>query len=186
MKTLGRAAAMFLLLLTIGLPSVSGQSSPQKNGEEYYSQMGRLNAWTTEPVYRQKYGAVPEFLKVRFGKHRGFDRVVFELDEDLVGYFITYGKPPFQGEASEETVKVRGRAFVEIALYPVTSTDENIEANEKILAEQNKLKMPLIREAKPVEWFEGELRYVIGLKKETPFRVQVLSHPARLVVDFKR
>jgi hypothetical protein len=170
----------------MSLPSVSGQSGRQKKDEEYYSKVGRLNAWTTEPVYRQKYGTVPEFLKVRFGKHRDYDRIVFELDEDLVGYFITYGKPPFQGEASEETVNVRGRAFVEIALYPVISTDENIEANEKILAGQNKLKMPLIREAKPVEWFEGELRYVIGLKKETPFRVQVFSNPARLVVDFKR
>jgi len=186
MKTLGRASAVFLLLLTMGLCYAAGQSNPQKKDQEYYSRQGRLNTWTTEPVYRQKFGTAPEFLKVRFGQHKGFDRIVFELDEDLVGYFITYSKPPFQGEASEEVVKVRGRAFVEIALYPVVSTDENILANEKILAERNKAQMSLIREAKPVEWFEGELRYVIGLKKETPFRVQVLSNPARLVVDFKR
>jgi hypothetical protein len=111
--------------------------------------------------------------------------VVFEVDGDLIGYYVDYGKPPFGGEASETSVKVHGKAFVEISLYPVSSSDENIEANEKRLTEQNKVKMPLIREAKPVEWFEGELRYVIGLKRATPFRVRVLSNPTRLVVDFK-
>jgi hypothetical protein len=185
MKTAGRIFGVSLLLLTIGILSVSGQSRAQKGGDEYYDKLGSLNVWTTEGVLRHKFGEFPEFLAVRFGKHSGFDRVVFELDGDLIGYYVDYGKPPFQGEASETSVKVRGKAFVEISLYPVGASDEHIQANEKRLTEQNKVKMPLIREAKPVEWFEGELRYVIGLKRATPFRVQVLSNPTRLVVDFK-
>jgi hypothetical protein len=185
MKTAGRIFCVSLLLLTIGFSSVSGQSGAQKDGEEYYDKLGSLDVWTTEGVLRRKFGQFPEFLTVRFGKHRDFDRVVFELDGDLIGYYVDYGKPPFQGEASETTVKVHGKAFVQISLYPISASDENIEANEKRLAGQNKVKMPLIREAKPVEWFEGELLYVIGLKRQAPFRVQVLSNPTRLVVDFK-
>lgn len=185
MRATGRVFGVVLLLLTVGFSSVSGQSAAQKGEDEYYSESGSLNRWTTEMVLRQKTGYFPEFLTVRFGKHRGFDRMVFEVDSDLIGYLVNYGEPPFRAEAGIENVKVRGKAFVEIALYPVTSSDENIHANEKRLAEQNKLRMPLIKEVKRVQWYEAELRYVVGLKRATPFRVQVFSNPTRLVVDFK-
>ena len=185
MNAAGRVLGVGLLVLTMGFSSMSGQSKAQKGAEEYYGKAGSLNVWTTDNILRQRTGVSPEFRTVRFGSHRGFDRVVFELGGGLIGYFINYGKPPFQAEAGEEIIKVRGKAFVEIELYPVRSSNENIEANTKFVAQQNKLKMPLIREAKVVEWFEGELRLVIGLKRETPFRVQVLSNPTRLVVDFK-
>lgn len=185
MKTAGSVFGAGLLLLMIGFSSASGQSNAQKGDEEYYDKAGSLNRWTTDAVLRRKFGMFPEYLTMRFGKHRGFERVVFELKGDLIGYLVNYAEPPFQAEAGEAITKVRGQAFVEIALYPVRSSDENIQANEKLVAEQNKLKKALIREVKTVEWFEGELRYVIGLNRETPFRVQVLSNPTRLVVDFK-
>jgi hypothetical protein len=184
-KMVGKVVGWGLLMLMLGFSSAFGQSAGQSKAGEYYDQVGRLNVWTTEEVLRRKYGQFPEFLTMRFGKHRGFDRVVFEVKGDLIGYMVTFGQPPFQAEAGENTVKVRGRAFVEISLYPVRSSDENIEANNNLAIQQNRLKMPLIREVKPVEWFEGELRYVFGLKRRTPFRVQTLSNPTRLVVDFK-
>src|SRR4030095_3776017 len=115
----------------------------------------------------------------------GFDRVVFDLKGDLASYYITYSKPPFQAEDGEKIIKVHGKAFVEISLYPVSSTNENIEHNDKLVQEQQRLQMPVIREVKTVEWFEGEVRYVFGLNKRTPFRVQVLYDPLRLVVDFR-
>jgi hypothetical protein len=185
MKTIVRIFVAGLLFAVMGLPSVLGQSNNTRKLGEYYSKLGSLNVWTTEDVLRQKTGYYPEFRTMRFGKHPGFDRVVFEMDGDLIGYYVHYGEPPFQAEAGEEVVNVRGKAFVEIALYPVVSTDENIEANERLGARQNKVRMPLIREIKTVEWFEGELRHVIGLRKRKPFRVQVFSNPTRLVVDFK-
>jgi hypothetical protein len=187
---MGKTARVFglvLLLLATGFSSVSAQSAAQKGEDEYYSQLGSLNRWTTDEVLRQKTGhRVPEFLKVSFGKHRGFDRMVFEADSDFIGYLVSYGEPPFRAEAGVETVKVRGKAFVEIALNPVTqSSDKNIQASEKRLAEQNRLGMPLIKEVRRVQWYEAELRYVVGLKRAAPFRVRVFSNPARLVVDFK-
>ena len=185
MKAAGKMLSAVLLLMAVGFSHVFGQSNSPPRGEEFLDKAGNLNVWTTESVLRQKTGQYPEFLTVRFGTHKGFDRVVFELKGDLVGYFINYGKPPFQSEDGGRRTRVRGKAFVEIELYPVKSWDENIEANEKVLIEQNKVWMPLIREVKPVEWFEAELRYVVGLKKETPYRVQVLTNPTRLIIDFK-
>jgi hypothetical protein len=33
---------------------------------------------------------------------------------------------------------------------------------------------------------EGEIEYLIGVSKRTPFRVLALSNPTRLVIDYKR
>ncbi|HKQ99341.1 MAG TPA: hypothetical protein VJT09_01635 [Pyrinomonadaceae bacterium] len=177
--------AGLLLLLILSVSPAAGQSRAQNKAEEYYSIEGDVNVWTTAPVLRQKTGMSPELLKMRFGRHRDFDRIVYELDGEPIGYYITYSEPPFQGEASEDVTKVRGKAFVEIALYPVVASDENLNASERLLAQQNKIRMPLIREVQTIEWFEAELRHVVGLRRRTPFRVQVFSNPTRLVVDFR-
>jgi hypothetical protein len=184
---IGKILGAALLASVLALSSVQAQQRSQSGGqEEYYDKLGDLNVWTTEDVLRRKFGYFPEYLKMRFGSHDGYDRVVFQVDGDLIGYYITYGKPPFQGEASERSVNVRGKAFVEIALYPVTSSDANIASNERYALRQSRTRRPLIMDVKQVEWFEGEIRYVFGLKRRTPFRVQVFSNPTRLVVDFKR
>ncbi|HEX8140311.1 MAG TPA: hypothetical protein VF544_22290 [Pyrinomonadaceae bacterium] len=182
----GKIFGAALLAFALAVSSAHAQRRAQSGGqEEYYDKLGDLNVWTTDDVLRRKFGYFPEYLKMRFGSHDGYDRVVFQVDGDLIGYYITYGKPPFQGEASERSVKVRGKAFVEIALYPVISSDANIEANERYAIRQSRTRMPLIRDVKQVEWFEGEIRYVFGLNRRRPFRVQVFSNPTRLVVDFK-
>jgi hypothetical protein len=175
-----------LLTFVAGLSSTQAQQGGQSGaGEEYFERLGSLNVWTTDDVLRRKYGRFPQYLTMRFGTHDGFDRVVLEVKGDLIGYYVNYGKPPFQSEAGDEIVRVRGKAFVEISLYPVVSSDENIEANERFAVQQSKVRMPVIRQVRQVEWFEGEIRYVFGLNRRTPFRVQVLSNPTRLVVDFK-
>jgi uncharacterized secreted protein with C-terminal beta-propeller domain len=49
-----------------------------------------------------------------------------------------------------------------------------------------RMKWPVIREVKTSSFFEGEIEYLIGFKKRTPFRVLALSNPTRLVIDFKQ
>lgn len=123
---------------------------------------------------------------MRFGQHRGFDRVIFDLTDKPAGYLVNYREPPFQGQASERIVKVRGKAFIEIAFYPITSSEEDVEVYEKSVTVQSRAKTGLIADMKTFEWFEAELGYAVGLKRRTPFRVMEFSNPARLVVDFKR
>lgn len=188
MRMIGRVFGLSLLMLMAGFLSVRAQSEIKTDKEGYYESTGRLNTWMTEGVYRRSVDGDGEFLTMRFGKHDGFDRVVFEFkgtQGKLMGCSVTYDDPPFQAEDSDKIVKVHGRAFVFITLYPISTSDENVEANDLIARQQSKLNMPLIREVKHVEWFEGELSYVFGLKRRTPFRVQVFSNPTRLVVDFK-
>lgn len=188
MKTTGRVLSFSLLMLMAGFSSVWAQSEIKTDKEGYYESTGRLNTWTTEGVYRRSFDGDGEFLTMSFGKHDGFDRVVFEFKGNqgkLMGYSVSYTDPPFQAEDSDKIVKVHGRAFVWITLYPISTTDENVEANDRIAQQQSKISMPLISEVKHVEWFEGELSYVFGLKRRTPLRVQVFSNPTRLVVDFK-
>lgn len=183
-KIISRALGAGLLLLGLGFSGFTSRVNAQGQAEKYYSQEGRLNAWTTSAVLRQKAGT-PEFVAMRFGKHDGFDRVVFELKGEWGGYHVTYDRPPFDVDAGSDSVKVRGNAFVRVSLYPVSSTDEQVEANDKLAAQQAKLDMPVIRDVQNIEWFEGELAYAFGLKRRTPFRVQVFSNPTRLVVDFR-
>src|SRR3954454_15951342 len=120
-QMISRALAAGLLLLGLGFSSFAGQVNAQGKAEEYYSQEGRLNVWTTEAVLRQKAGR-PEFVTMRFGKHDGFDRVVFELKGEWGGYHVTYDSPPFDTDGDTSDIKVRGKAFVRVSLYPVGST----------------------------------------------------------------
>lgn len=175
MKMIGSFLAAVLLTIWFGGGAASAQDK-----DEYRYTLGRWNVWTTEEVLFQKTGYSPELKKIRFGRHKNFDRVVFEMEGDFLGYYISYQKPPFQGEASEEETKVRGKAFVQIGLYPISASEENIKFAEKFTARSQ-----LVKDVQMYEWFEGELGYVFGLNKRTPYRVQVLSRPTRLVVDFK-
>ena len=129
---------------------------------------------------------MPRLSGVRFAQHRGFDRVVFDLTDKPAGYHVIYREPPFQGQASERIVKVRGKAFIEIAFYPIRSSEEDVEVYEKLVTVQGRAKTALIADMKTFEWFEAELGYAVGLKRKTPFRVMELSNPARLVIDFKQ
>ena len=177
-----------LLLSTATCSSASGQSGAQTDAEEYYNnnKIGSLNVWTTDEVYRRRLGVLPKLLGVRFRRHRGFDRVVFDLTDKPAGFHVNYREPPFQGQASERAVRVRGKAFVEITLYPILSSGEDVEVYERMVTARSRVETALIADMKTFEWFEAELGYAVGLKRKTPFRVTELSNPARLVVDFKR
>src|SRR4030095_7737931 len=101
-----------LLSGLLELGAALGQTGPVTDAD-YHNVKGRLQVWTTQAVLRNeaKRGARPEFLKLRFSRHPGFDRVVFDLKGDLASYYITYSKPPFQAEDGEKIIKVHGKAF---------------------------------------------------------------------------
>jgi hypothetical protein len=182
MKMVGRILSAGLLLLMPGILSVQAQSKVQGKSQGYSE--GQLNVWTTERVLRENLGG-GDFLRMRVGKQKGFDRVVFEMNGTLPKWYVTYEKPPFE-TYGDQYPKIRGKAFVHVSIYMVGYRDENREANERLEHRQNKMKWPVIREVKTSSFFEGEIEYLIGLSKRTPFRVLALSNPTRLVIDFKR
>lgn len=182
MKMVGRILSVGFLLLMLGSMPAEAQSDVQSKAQAYSE--GRLNVWTTERVLRETLGG-GDFLRMRVGKQKGFDRVVFEMNGTLPKWYVTYEKPPFE-TYGDQYMKLRGKAFIHVSLYMVQYSDEDREANERLEHQQNRIKWPVIRDVKTSSFFEGEIEYLIGLKKRTPFRVMALSNPTRLVIDFKR
>lgn len=182
MKMIGRILRAGFLLLMLGIWPAQAQSNAQGKYDGYSE--GHLNLWTTETVLRENLGG-GDFLRMRIGKQKGFDRVVFEMDGTLPKWYVRYEKPPFE-TYGDQYMKLRGKAFVHVSIYMVRYTDENREANESLERRQNKIRWPVIREVKTSSFFEGEIEYLIGVSKRTPFRVLALSNPTRLVIDFKR
>lgn len=179
MKMIGKTMGLGLLLLMLGVSSAQSNAQSKTQG---YSE-GELNVWTTERVLRENL-AGGDFLKMTVGKHKGFDRVVFELNGELPKWYVTYEKPPFE-TYGDQYMKLRGKAFVHVSIYMVQYSDEDRKANERLERQQNRMRWPVIRDVKTSSFFEGEIEYLIGLKRRTPFRVLALSNPTRLVIDFK-
>lgn len=180
----GKVFGVGLWLLLVGLLLIPEQTLAQSQTQEGSEGKGRLNVWTTGMVLREDYTKRTDFLTMRVGTHKGFDRVVFEMGEALPKYYVKYEKPPFSTYDGRD-FEMRGKAFIEISFYPVSYSDERRQASERLERQQNKINWPVIRQVLNSDWFEGEIIYRIGLKRRTPFRVQTLSNPSRLVVDFK-
>ena len=154
--------------------------------------VGKLNDWTFLKISsREKYDEIlPVSYKMRVSKNKGFDRVVFEFEEkEVPEYAIYYTKPPILLDAShienpakptkDEIINVKGKAFVFIIFalsFEVTKT------GAKFPAEQN---FTVLQDVQPVDWFENFFTFAVGLKAKKAFRVQELSNPTRLVIDFK-
>lgn len=150
-----------------------------------YGNKGSLNTWTNKVVSRTKQYETVEFVKINVGKHQGYDRVVFQFKDELPNYEVNYVKPPIPFSETEEYVKISGKAFVEVSFSLVPYPDAPPE-NYKLEFPQKELKMPVIQEIKNSDWFEGSLAFAIGLKAKKLYRVQELSNPSRLVLDFKQ
>jgi len=146
---------------------------------------GKLNAWTSNTISRQNENSkeTPYLKEVRVAKNKGFDRVVFEFIGDIPRYQIEYIKPPITGTADEE-IKVSGKYFVSVDLQLLPYPDDEKLGNAKI--PKGKLNFPAISEVREIEWFEGYRPFAIGLKAKKLFRVQQLTNPTRLVIDFKQ
>ena len=181
----GKAFGICLLWLAIAVSYAAGQSNNQAQAQEGYAE-GRFNVWTTGTVFRENIGKAADDVKIRVGTHKGYDRIVFELKGDLPTFSVAYQTLPFELYDSSEIYNVRGKAFMEITFIPFNYSEKNYNTPVDLKkSSQPNLRTPLISDFRSLGWFEGEIRYAIGLKARRPFRVQVLSNPTRLVIDFK-
>lgn len=120
---------------------------------------------------------------IRVGTHESHDRLVFEFaGTGDPQYHIGYNDDPRQ-QASGFPLEVPGNAKLEINIHG-TSGDMSVDAKyagkkELGLASGN------IVEVVNGGTFEADSQYVVGLKSERPYKVQVLHEPTRLVVDFQ-
>ncbi|MBD0373219.1 MAG: hypothetical protein ICV60_20440 [Pyrinomonadaceae bacterium] len=183
---IGKAFGVGLLWLAIGLSSALAQSYSQRD-QDYYRGRGESSAWGTDAAVRQRSGGGSLGVKrVRIERRAGYDRLVFEFDAGAPNYWVHYEDPPIQ-LYSGEVVKVRGKAFIEVSLSPILYSKKNYNTPVvRLKRGRTPLRTTLVSDVWSMGWFEGEMIYAVGLNARRPFRVRMLSNPARLVIDFKK
>jgi len=144
---------------------------------------GKLNTWTYKTISRAaNYEDSIYLKKVRIAKGSGFDRLVFEFTGGIPRYLVEFAKSGSFENTAEEFVKVGGKAFIEVNLQTLPYP-ENAKDDAKI--PNGNQHLPVFNEIREVEWFEGVRDFGIGLNSRKMFRVQELTGPYRLIIDFK-
>lgn len=118
---------------------------------------------------------------VRTGKHQGFERVVFEFEGNgEPGWFIDYTEDPAQ-QGSGHSIKYQGSTALNVNI------DGTVLPFEMNRPDPNIGTVPgqggFVTEVISAGTFEGRSQFVIGLKEEHAYSVQVLKGPTRLVID---
>jgi hypothetical protein len=128
---------------------------------------------------------------VRAGRHRCFDRAVFEFrqadgERGALGYEAAYRDPPFREDGSGRPVDVEGDAFVVVRFRPARDVDLSTGRPEPTydgpasVRPRGGIRIVEVRHAGS---FEGVVTWIIGLDRKRPFSVDLLAAPPRLVVD---
>lgn len=118
--------------------------------------------------------------EVETGRHEGYDRVVFGFQEVVPGYAIRYVDTPVQCGSGHE-VEVAGVAYLEVHM---SFAQAHTETGEATIQERERTPdLPMLRSLISTCDFEGYVTWVLGLAEQTPYRVNELADPPRLVVD---
>jgi len=125
--------------------------------------------------------AGPQVAALRSAHNPGFDRLVLEFTGAVVpGYEIkvasTFTAP------SGQAVRVDGNAFFSVRVAGQAHTD----AGQRSYPQPDPYRpgLPLLREVKLVEDFEGTVIFGVGLERVACPTVLTLLSPARIVIDF--
>lgn len=122
---------------------------------------------------------------VRTAQHEMFDRVVFEFDADRSpGYEVGYLDEPATACGSGNTVRVKGKAVLQLTLSHARA---HTEAGQPTIKEKGTQlsAYPVLREIKQTCDFEGTVTYIIGVRSPNKIRVLELKDPARLILDIR-
>ncbi|GAA0633095.1 hypothetical protein GCM10009547_41280 [Sporichthya brevicatena] len=139
---------------------------------------------TSPKVKTRNPAKIPRVVDARFGKHKAYDRVVFDLTGKASGYNVRYVSTLRQC-GSGKKVTIPGKKFLSITLEPAQAHDnkgrdvyrgpgQNSTANPKL---------PTLRSMRMLCDFEGQVAFGLGLKRKAGFRVGTLSKPTRIYVD---
>jgi hypothetical protein len=122
-----------------------------------------------------------ELLRVRTGRHRDYDRVVFDIRGSRPGWAVRY-VPRLTQDGSGLPVAIRGPAVLQVALVGAAAHDEQ---GRPTLRTPRTLtpELPTLRQVRLAGDFEGVTTFGLGLRDRVGFRVFALSNPTRVVVD---
>src|SRR6267142_3758981 len=118
---------------------------------------------------------------IRAAHNPGFDRLVFEWSGAAVPQYEIKVASTFLAP-SGQAVRVDGNAFFSVRMNGQAHTDSG--ARSYAQGDPFRPALPLIREIKLVEDFEGVVIFGVGLERLACPTVLTLLSPARIVVDF--
>jgi hypothetical protein len=127
---------------------------------------------------------------IAVARHEGYDRVVFQFENHVPGYKVSYAQPPFVEDGSGNPVAVEGSAFVVVRMEPASGFDLATPEGRLVYKGPKRIEgsavgTPVIQELARTGDFEAVLSWVIGLRDKVDFRVRTLAGPPRLVIDFR-
>jgi hypothetical protein len=151
-------------------------------------------AMTAGPASASSYGTMPivvhhspkplpKVINLRVGRHAAFDRVVIDLRGKMTGYDVRFVKA-LRFDGSGEPVQLKGKRFVSVVLTPASAHDmagNNLYQGPTL----RQYGFPSLRGAAFTGDFEGQVSFGISLTHKAPFRVNELTNPSRLAIDFK-
>ena len=166
--TTGLAAAV----LSLGLVAASAPAATA------------LPDWrTTATAKANDRARAPKVIDLRYATHPRFDRVVVDVRGLRPGYSIRYTRHLRQDGSGVE-VALHGRRAMTLRLNPAYAHNQKGSSVYTGPRKRN-LDFPTLRGVAFLGDYEGYVTLGFGLDHRAPYRIFTLSHPRRIVIDFK-
>ncbi len=173
-------------------PTPTGTATPNPTGTASPTPTGTATpgGYSTTPVDQSTRTGSGALNGVTVGEHEGFERIVFQFAEQLVGvpqlatgvpaYRVSYQDAP-AACGSGLPVNVPGEAMLVIDLPTTYSYDP--EAGISLVTNPSLAQVQSILGVNQSCAFEGHSTWVFGIDSEAGFSISELSGPNRLVID---
>lgn len=150
---------------------------------------------STEPVTSPDFpgggDGIAYLTRVEAGRHDGFDRVVWEFDGPAPSYRAEYVTGPVAEDGSGQAIEVDGAAALQLIFSLASGVDLGGTEPRTVYDGPDRLAgadAGTVNVAEVVQTgdFEATLSWAVGVDDITPFTVQQLKRPTRIVVDIAR
>ncbi len=143
------------------------------------------SSWSTDArVVNRTPVPAAEVTGIRVGHHRGFDRIVLDLDGAAPGFSVRYVKR-LHADPSAHLVDLLGPTSLRIVLDPTNAHDVETGAGTMTTPRRTRWRFDQVRETAVIGDFEAFVTVGAGLARRAPFRVLTLTNPTRIVVDVR-
>ena len=137
---------------------------------------------TTEPIEQAADTPGQALLRrVRAGRNKDFDRLVFDFDGPVPGVGVQY-VPELTEDGSGNPIPLRGRAVVQVVMQPAVAHHE--DGTPSVTGPLPDVTgFAAFRQVADAGDFEGVLTWGIGVAARTGLRATRLTGPSRVAVD---
>ncbi len=140
------------------------------------------SATTSAKSKTRTFSPQSKVITARSGEHRNYDRFVIELRGKAPGYLVRYVNSP-RYDGSGDRIPIYGKRYLLVVLTPTRAHDndgDNLYIGPRLRKNAN---LPTIKSFAFAGDFEGQVSFVLALRKKARFHVGELSNPRRLYID---